>query len=76
MEYRGFNVDDGDLKYAAELSIKHNIGSTSILQRYMSIGYNKASYILSELEEIGVVGKENGAKPRKILVNNINDLNL
>ena len=43
-------------------------GSTSYLQRRLSIGYNRAARILDELAEIGVVGQSNGGKPRDVLV--------
>lgn len=41
--------------------------STSILQRKLSIGYNRAARIMEILEDRGIVGPENGAKPREIL---------
>ena len=53
---------------AAEFLIKREKGSASILQRQFKIGYNRASRLIEQLEASGVVGPEDGAKPRKVLV--------
>ncbi|MCL2398165.1 MAG: DNA translocase FtsK [Defluviitaleaceae bacterium] len=53
---------------AAELVIDKGKGSTGMLQRYFKIGYNRASRLMEELENGGIVGPEDGAKPRKILI--------
>ncbi len=42
--------------------------STSLLQRRLRIGYNRAAWVMDVLERRGIVGPENGAKPREILV--------
>ena len=39
-----------------------------MLQRYLKIGFNRAARIMDQLEEAGVVGPEEGTKPRKVLV--------
>jgi S-DNA-T family DNA segregation ATPase FtsK/SpoIIIE len=46
-----------------------------MLQRKMMLGYNKANYLMEEMEKLGVVGQFNGAKPRKVLINSIDELN-
>lgn len=43
-------------------------GSTSQIQRNYSIGYNRAGKIMDQLERMGVVGPQNGAKPREVLI--------
>ena len=43
--------------------------STSMLQRRLRIGYNRAARIMELMEEKGIVGPENGAQPREILAN-------
>jgi len=42
--------------------------STSMLQRKLKIGYNRAARIMEIMEEKGIVGPENGSSPREILV--------
>ena len=43
-------------------------GSIGMLQRYFKIGFNRAARIMDQLEEAGVVGPEEGTKPRKVLM--------
>lgn len=52
---------------AKKLVIEEKKASTSYIQRRLKIGYSRAARILDELEEAGVVGPANGAKPREIL---------
>src|SRR5205814_1166942 len=44
------------------------LGSTSLLQRRMSIGYGRAARIIDQLEMAGILGPANGSKPRDVLV--------
>ena len=53
---------------AAEFLIEKGKGSTSMLQRKFRIGYNRASRLMEDLETRGIVGPEDGVKPRKILI--------
>lgn len=53
---------------AKNLVIEEKKASTSYIQRRLKIGYSRAARILDELEEAGIVGPANGAKPREILV--------
>ena len=39
-----------------------------MLQRYLKVGFNRAARIMDQLEEAGVVGREEGTKPRKVLM--------
>lgn len=55
-------------RQAAEVCIQNNLGSTSLLQRRMSIGYGRAARIIDQLEQAGVLGPPNGSKPRDVLV--------
>ena len=53
---------------AKELIIRVGRASTSLLQRRLSIGYNRAARIMDELEKEGVVGPARGSKPREVLI--------
>ena len=53
---------------AARLVVVHQSGSTSLIQRKFSIGYNRAGRIMDQLERIGVVGPAQGSKPRDVLM--------
>jgi len=54
---------------AAEFVISKEKASASLLQRQFRIGYNRASRLIEDLESKGIVGPEDGAKPRKVLMN-------
>ena len=43
-------------------------GSIGMLQRYFKIGFNRAARIMDQLEEAGIVGPEEGTKPRRVLM--------
>jgi DNA segregation ATPase FtsK/SpoIIIE, S-DNA-T family len=60
--------EDELLAEARDLIIKSGKASASMLQRRLSLGYARAARILDELEEAGIIGPSNGAKPREILV--------
>ena len=51
---------------AARLIVTHQQGSTSLIQRKFSIGYNRAGRLMDQLEKAGVVGPAQGSKPRDV----------
>jgi S-DNA-T family DNA segregation ATPase FtsK/SpoIIIE len=51
---------------AARLVVIHQQGSTSLIQRKFSIGYNRAGRIMDQLEAAGIVGPPDGSKPRQV----------
>lgn len=61
---------------AARLVIYHQQGSTSLIQRKFSIGYNRAGRIMDQLEKAGIVGPANGSKARDVLCMDENDLQM
>lgn len=54
---------------AARLIVIHQQGSTSLIQRKFSIGYNRAGRIVDQLEVAGIIGPSEGSKARQVLVN-------
>lgn len=61
---------------AARLVIYHQQGSTSLIQRKFSIGYNRAGRIMDQLERAGIVGPANGSKARDVLCMDENNLEM
>ncbi len=59
---------DALFRQAAEVCIQNQLGSTSLLQRRMSIGYGRAARIIDQLELTGILGPANGSKPRDVLI--------
>lgn len=61
---------------AARLVIIHQQGSTSLIQRKFSIGYNRAGRIMDQLEKAGIVGPTQGSKARDVLCMDETDLEM
>ena len=68
-------VSDVDLQHldplfedAARLIVLNQSGSTSLIQRKFSIGYNRAGRLMDQMEKAGVVGAAMGSKPREVLI--------
>ncbi len=53
---------------AAEVVIHHQQGSTSLLQRRLKVGYGRAARIIDQLQAAGVLGPQDGSKPREVMV--------
>jgi DNA segregation ATPase FtsK/SpoIIIE, S-DNA-T family len=62
------NSRDGLFDEAARLIVMHQQGSTSLIQRKFSIGYNRAGRIMDQLEKAGIVGPNEGSKARQVLI--------
>jgi len=62
--------DDRDILFAevGRFLIENDKGSIGVIQRKFKVGFNRAARIMDQLEEAGVVGPEEGTKPRKILM--------
>ena len=65
-----FDADDRDPLFedAARLIVMHQQGSTSLIQRKLKLGYNRAGRIIDQLEAAGVVGPFEGSKAREVLI--------
>jgi DNA segregation ATPase FtsK/SpoIIIE, S-DNA-T family len=53
---------------AAEVCIQNQGGSTSLLQRRLSIGYGRAARVIDQLHNAGILGPPDGSKPREVLI--------
>ena len=62
------NERDALFDEAARLIVVHQQGSTSLIQRKFSIGYNRAGRIMDTLEASGIVGPQQGSKPREVYI--------
>ena len=58
---------DALFEEAARLIVIHQQGSTSLIQRKFSIGFNRAGRLMDQLERAGIVGPTRGSKPREVL---------
>ena len=67
---RGIDMSQRDSMFedAARLVVLNQSGSTSMIQRKFSIGYNRAGRIMDQLEAAGIVGAPDGSKGRQVLV--------
>lgn len=66
----GIDLSDRDplFEEAARLIVVHQQGSTSLIQRKFSIGYNRAGRLMDQLEAAGIVGPTQGSKAREVLI--------
>ncbi|UEG50192.1 DNA translocase FtsK 4TM domain-containing protein [Ferruginibacter lapsinanis] len=78
MEAKDFDLNDKDPLFedAARLIVASQVGSTSLLQRRMKLGYNRAGRLMDQLEAAGVVGANQGSKARDVLIKTEADLQM
>lgn len=68
------NEKDALFEDAARIIVSTQQGSTSMLQRQLKLGYNRAGRIMDQLEASGIVGGFNGAKAREVLISDLHSL--
>lgn len=70
LEAREVDLGDRDPLFedAARLIVQNQVGSTSLLQRRMKLGYNRAGRLMDQLEAAGIVGSSQGSKARDVLI--------
>jgi len=70
LEGREFDLGDRDKLFddAARVIVQNQVGSTSLLQRRMKLGYNRAGRLMDQLEAAGIVGPNMGSKARDVLI--------
>jgi DNA segregation ATPase FtsK/SpoIIIE, S-DNA-T family len=59
---------DAMFEEAARLIVAHQQGSTSLIQRKLKLGYNRAGRLIDQLEAAGIVGPFEGSKAREVLI--------
>jgi S-DNA-T family DNA segregation ATPase FtsK/SpoIIIE len=71
-----FNANEKDDFFgeAARLVVQHQHGSTSLIQRKLKLGYNRAGRIIDQLESAGIVGSFEGSKAREVRYKDLNSL--
>jgi S-DNA-T family DNA segregation ATPase FtsK/SpoIIIE len=76
LEGKDFDIADRDALFedAARLIVQNQMGSTSLLQRRMKLGYNRAGRLMDQLEAAGIVGPNQGSKARDVLIKTEMDL--
>jgi len=68
-------VEDALYNDVVEFAIRSGKISASLIQRKYRVGYNKAARMIDMLEENGVIGPQNGSKPREVLMTLGSDTN-
>ena len=78
LEGKDFDLAERDSMFedAARLIVQNQIGSTSLLQRRMKLGYNRAGRLMDQLEAAGIVGPNQGSKARDVLIKTEMDLQM
>ncbi|MBC8034260.1 MAG: DNA translocase FtsK 4TM domain-containing protein [Chitinophagaceae bacterium] len=76
LEGKEFDLNDRDALFeeAAKLVVQNQVGSTSLIQRRMKLGYNRAGRLMDQLESAGVVGPSLGSKARDVYIKTEADL--
>jgi S-DNA-T family DNA segregation ATPase FtsK/SpoIIIE len=76
LEGKDFDATNRDPLFedAARLVVSSQIGSTSLIQRRMKLGYNRAGRLMDQLEAAGVVGPNQGSKAREVQVKSESEL--
>jgi len=65
---------DPEFPQALDVVIAEGKASASLLQRRLNIGYNKAARLMEQLESAGAIGKQDGVKPRDVLVSSASEI--
>ena len=65
---------DDKFKDAVRVVVERRKASTSMLQTRLGIGYQRAARIIEEMEERGIIGPQNGSKPRDVLISSVEEL--
>jgi S-DNA-T family DNA segregation ATPase FtsK/SpoIIIE len=64
----GAEGSDPMLRAAIELAVEAGKISTSLIQRRLSLGYGRAAKLIDQMQDMGIVGPQEGQKPRNVLI--------
>jgi DNA segregation ATPase FtsK/SpoIIIE, S-DNA-T family len=73
VDHGGQDVDDDMWRDAVRVVVEGRKASTSLLQRRLRVGYARAARLIETMEEQGIVGPADGARPREVLINSVED---
>jgi DNA segregation ATPase FtsK/SpoIIIE, S-DNA-T family len=75
---KDFDANNRDplFEEAARLIVQNQVGSTSLIQRRMKLGYNRAGRLMDQLEAAGVVGPNQGSKAREVIIKTDSELSV
>lgn len=73
-DHGGQDADDDMWRDAVQVVVEGRKASTSLLQRRLRVGYARAARLIEAMEEQGIVGPADGARPREVLVNSMDDV--
>jgi S-DNA-T family DNA segregation ATPase FtsK/SpoIIIE len=78
LEAKDFDANNRDPLFedAARLIVQNQVGSTSLIQRRMKLGYNRAGRLMDQLEAAGVVGPNQGSKVREVIIKTESELSV
>ena len=78
LDAREFDSNNRDPLFedAARLIVQNQVGSTSLIQRRMKLGYNRAGRLMDQLEAAGVVGPNQGSKAREVIIKTDTELSV
>jgi len=78
MSDKEFDANNRDPLFedAARLIVQNQVGSTSLIQRRMKLGYNRAGRLMDQLEAAGVVGPNQGSKAREVIIKTDSELSV
>lgn len=73
VESKSFNANEKDALFdeVARMVVASGVGSTSNIQRKFNLGYNRAGRLMDQLEGAGIVGPQEGSKPREVIVKDL-----
>ena len=73
-DYGANEANDDMWRDAVHVVLENRKASTSLLQRRLRIGYGRAARLIETMEEQGIVGPADGARPREVLISSMDDV--